>query len=102
MGYVLDGSGVDGQAIHHSDSRQVLNLDGGSAEVDGRAVVDDDEADLDGKLWLHGDQDGMAGCVLDEGWRSRSNGPDGVVWYWQVLAVPYRRVVYAACDSTTR
>ena len=29
--YILDGDNVDGQAIHHSDRRQVLNLDGGSA-----------------------------------------------------------------------
>lgn len=31
MVYILDGYIPDGQAIHHSDSRQVLNLDGGSA-----------------------------------------------------------------------
>lgn len=30
-GYILDGYGVYGPAIHHSDSRQVSNLDGGSA-----------------------------------------------------------------------
>lgn len=53
MGYILDGCAVDGQAIHHSDSRQVLNLDGGSAVVDDRAVVDDDEAAADAELWLH-------------------------------------------------
>ena len=53
--YILDGSSVDGQAIHHSDSRQVLNLDGGSDVVDDRAVVDDDGADGNDQLWLHGD-----------------------------------------------
>lgn len=67
MGYILDGCTVDGQAIHHSDSRQVLNLDGGSAVVDDRAVVDDDEADTDAELWLHGDRGRMAGCVLGKG-----------------------------------
>jgi hypothetical protein len=29
MAYILSGCISDGQAIHHSDSRQVLNLDGG-------------------------------------------------------------------------
>jgi hypothetical protein len=29
MAYILSGCIPDGQAIHHSDSRQVLNLDGG-------------------------------------------------------------------------
>lgn len=67
MGYILDGCGFDGQAIHHSDSRQVLNLDGGSAVVDDRAVVNDDEADGDAELWLHRDRSRTAGCVLDKG-----------------------------------
>ena len=59
-GYILNRYISDGQAIHHSDSRQVLNLDGGSAGIDDGAGMDDDDGYAVG-LWLHGDRGGQAG-----------------------------------------
>jgi len=58
--YILDRYVSDGQAIHHSDSRQVLNLDGGSAGIDVGAGMDDGEGCTLG-LWLHDDRGGQAG-----------------------------------------
>ena len=67
MVYILDRYIGDGQAIHHSDSRQVLNLDGGSA-VTGRVGGMDDDDGYPLGLWLHDDQsgqtDGAAVCWM--------------------------------------
>jgi hypothetical protein len=60
MAYILSGCIPDGQAIHHSDSRQVLNLDGGSAVGDDGAGMDDGDEGYTAGLWLHGDRSRQA------------------------------------------
>jgi hypothetical protein len=93
MAYILSGCIPDGQAIHHSDSRQVLNLDGGSAVVGDRAGMDDDEGYTAG-LWLHDDRGRQAVSWMMNGSRvARSGGPDGVVWWWSLITVDDMQLV---------
>lgn len=106
--YILDGYIMDGQAIHHSDRRQVLNLDGGSAALGDELGLDDDGDDAGG-LWLHGDrgrwavslsrcEDGVLGSLSVAGGRAGGLDQDltGSCACCSLIAV------YAACDSTTR